>query len=138
ALLEALVEIVPAPAEAPHELAQRPGLDQVVELKGEDAGPVAALVFKTASEPHVGELSYFRVFSGALVNGQDVWNPGQEAPEKLTHLSVPQGKERLEVNKLHAGDIGVVAKLKKTHTNDTLTTQDRPVILQEINFPEPD
>ena len=138
ALLEALVEIVPAPAEAPHELAQRPGLDQVVELKGEDAGPLAALVFKTASEPHVGELSYFRIFSGSLVNGQDVWNPGQEAGEKLTHLSIPQGKERLEVNRLHAGDIGVVAKLKKTHTNDTLTTQDRPVILQAINFPEPD
>jgi elongation factor G len=138
ALLEALVEIVPAPAEAPHELAQRPGLDQVVELKGDDAGPLAALVFKTASEPHVGELSYFRVFSGSLVNGQDVWNPGQEGAEKLTHLSIPQGKERIEVNRLHAGDIGVVAKLKKTHTNDTLTTQDRPVVLQPINFPEPD
>jgi elongation factor G len=138
ALLEALVEIVPAPAEAPHELAQRPGLDQVVELKGEDAGPVAALVFKTASEPHVGELSFFRLFSGSLVNGQEVWNPNQESPEKLTHIAVPQGKERIEVNRLHAGDIGVVAKLKKTHTNDTLTTQDRPVVLQPINFPEPD
>ncbi|HSJ14407.1 MAG TPA: elongation factor G [Longimicrobiales bacterium] len=138
ALLEALVEIVPAPAEAPHELAQRPGLDQVVELKGEDAGPLAALVFKTASEPHVGELSFFRIFSGTVVNGQEVWNPNQEAPEKLTHITVPQGKERVEINRLHAGDIGVVAKLKKTHTNDTLTMQDRPVVLQPINFPEPD
>jgi len=137
-LLEALVQIVPAPAEAPHELAQRPGLDQVVELKGEDAGPLGALVFKTASEPHVGELSYFRVFSGAIVNGQDVWNPRQETVEKLTHLSIPQGKERIEVDRLHAGDIGVVAKLKKTRTNDTLTLQDRPVVLQAINFPEPD
>jgi elongation factor G len=137
-LLEALVQIVPAPAEAPHELAQRPGLDQVVELKGDDAGPLAALVFKTASEPHVGELSYFRVFSGTIVNGQDVWNPGQETAEKLTHLSIPQGKERIEVDRLHAGDIGVVAKLKRTHTNDSLTSQDRPVVLQAINFPEPD
>jgi elongation factor G len=138
ALLEALVEIVPAPAEAPHELAQRPGLDQVVELKGEDAGPVAALVFKTASEPHVGELSYFRIFSGAITNGQELWNPNQESGEKLTHIAVPQGKERIEVDRLHAGDIGVVAKLKRTHTNDTLTAQDRPVVLQPINFPEPD
>jgi elongation factor G len=129
---------VPAPAEAPHELAQRPGLDQVVELKGEDAGPLGALVFKTASEPHVGELSYFRVFSGTIVNGQEVWNPTHETSEKLTHLSVPQGKERIEVDRLHAGDIGVVAKLKKTRTNDTLTSQDRPVVLQSINFPEPD
>ena len=138
ALLEALVEIVPPPSEAPHELAQRPGLDQVVELKGEDAAPLAALIFKTATEPHVGELSYFRIFSGSLTNGQDVWNATQEAQEKLTHLAVPQGRERLEVNRLHAGDIGVVAKLKSSHTNDTLTTQDRPVVLQQINFPDAD
>jgi elongation factor G len=138
ALLEALVEIVPPPSEAPHELAQRPGLDQVVELKGEDAAPLAALIFKTATEPHVGELSYFRIFSGSVSNGQEVWNATQEKAEKLMHLTIPQGKERLEVPKLHAGDIGVVAKLKSSHTNDTLTTQDRPVVLQQINFPEPD
>lgn len=138
ALLEALVEIVPPPTDAPHEMAQRPGLDQVVELKGEDAAPVAALVFKTATEPHVGELSYFRIFSGSLSNGQEVWNATRDTSEKLAHLSIPQGKDRMEVRRLHAGDIGVVAKLKDTHTNDTLTTQQRPVVLQQINFPEPD
>jgi elongation factor G len=138
ALLEALVEIVPAPAEAPHELAQRPGLDQVVELKGEDAAPLAALIFKTTTEPHVGELSYFRIFSGTVANGQEVWNATQEATEKLAHLSIPQGKERLEVERLHAGDIGVMAKLKNSHTNDTLTMQDRPVVLQQINYPDAD
>jgi elongation factor G len=138
ALLEAICEIVPSPAEAPHELAQRPGLDQVVELKGDDNGPVAALVFKTASEPHVGEISMFRLFSGSVQNGQEVWNANREKVEKFAHLSIPQGKERQEVTRLHAGDIGVVAKLKDTHTNETLTTQDRPVVLQAINFPEPD
>ena len=138
ALLEAICEIVPSPAEAPHELAQRPGLDQVVELKGDDNGPLAALVFKTASEPHVGEITMFRLFSGSIANGQEVWNPLHEKAEKMAHLSIPQGKERLEVTKLHAGDIGVVAKLRDTHTNDTLTLQDRPVVLQAINFPEAD
>jgi elongation factor G len=138
ALLEALVQIVPSPNEAPHEIAQRPGLDLVVELKGEDAAPLAALIFKTATEPHVGELSYFRIFSGSVQNGQEVWNTTQEAVEKLAHISIPQGKERIEVPKLHAGDIGVVAKLKNSHTNDTLTTQDRPVVLQQINFPDAD
>jgi elongation factor G len=135
ALLEALVEIVPSPAEAPHELAQRPGIDQLVELKGDDDGPFAALVFKTASEPHVGELTYFRIFSGSVVNGQEIQNVSREHPEKLPHLSISQGKERLEVNKLHAGDIGVVAKLKDTHTNDTLCSANRPLVLQKINFP---
>jgi elongation factor G len=137
-LLEVLVQIVPSPQDAPHELAQRPGLDQVVELRGDDNGPVAALVFKTAHEPHVGELSYFRIFSGSITNGQELWNPEKEAAEKLAHLSIPLGKERQEVTKLHAGDVGVVAKLKNTGTNDTLTSRERPVVLQPINLPAPD
>jgi elongation factor G len=126
ALLSKLCELVPSPAEAAHELAQRPGLDQVVELTPDDDGPFAALVFKTTSEPHVGELSMFRIFSGSLLTGQEVFNATRNSTEKLTHLSIPQGKERLEVNRLHAGDIGVVSKLKNTHTNDTLTSGDRP------------
>jgi elongation factor G len=137
-LLDAIVQIVPSPVEAQHEIGQRPGLDQVVELKGDDSGPLAALIFKTATEPHVGELSFFRIFSGRVRNGQEVWNATQEAAEKLAHISIPQGKERIEVPELHAGDIGVVTKLKNSHTNDTLTAQDRPVVLQQINFPAPD
>jgi elongation factor G len=137
-LLKALVHIVPAPLDPPHELAQRAGLDQVLELHGEEQGPLAALIFKTALEPHVGELSYFRIFSGHVENGQEVWNATRERAEKLAHIAVPMGKERLEVPRLHAGDIGVVAKLKHSHTNDTLTTQDRPVALQQINFPAAD
>ncbi|HSL69962.1 MAG TPA: GTP-binding protein, partial [Longimicrobiales bacterium] len=86
ALMEAICEIVPSPAEAPHELAQRPGLDQVVELKGDNNGPLAALVFKTSSEPHVGEISMFRIFSGSIVNGQEVRNANREKTEKLAHL----------------------------------------------------
>jgi elongation factor G len=137
-LLRALVHIVPSPVDPPHEMAQRAGLDQVLELKGEEKGPLAALIFKTATEPHVGELSYFRIFSGNVQNGQEVWNATQEKTEKLAHIAIPQGRERLEVERLHAGDIGVVAKLKNSHTNDTLTLQDRPVALQQINFPAAD
>jgi elongation factor G len=138
ALLNKLVELMPNPAEAAQEIGQRPNLDQVVELTATDDGPLAALVFKTTTEPHVGELSYFRVFSGSLENGQEVFNASREATEKLTHLSVAQGKERLEVPRLHAGDIGIVAKLKHTHTNDTLASAQRPVVLQPINFPKAD
>lgn len=138
ALLSKLVELVPNPAEIGPELGQRPGLDQVVELNGADDGPFAALVFKTTFEPHVGELSYFRIFSGTVASGSEVYNASREAPEKLAHLSVAQGRERLEDARLHAGDIGVVAKLKHTHTNDTLCSSDRPLVLRPIPFPEPD
>jgi elongation factor G len=138
ALLNKLVELMPDPSEAPPEPAARVGIDQTIELRGDDDGSLAALVFKTSSEPHVGELSYFRVYSGVLVNGQDVLNANREASEKMAHVSVAQGKERLEVPRLHAGDIGVVAKLKSTRTNDTLCGAERAVLIEGTHFPAPD
>ncbi len=138
ALLKKLVELMPSPADAATELAQRPNIDQVVELRSADDQPLAALVYKTVNEPHVGELSFFRIFSGTVENGKEVLNANREAPEKLTHVSVAQGKERLEVDRLHAGDLGVVAKLKNTHTNDTLCDASRLLVIEPIKFPEPD
>jgi elongation factor G len=138
ALGRKLVELMPNPGDAATELAQRPNIDQVVELRAADDTPFAALVFKTMSEPHVGELSFFRVFSGLVKNGMEVLNSTQDAPEKLAHVSVAQGKERVEVDRLHAGDIGVVAKLKHTRTNDTLCAPGRPVAIEPIRFPVPD
>ena len=138
ALMDEIVQLMPSPAEAAPEKASRPGVDQVVELKADDTGPLAALVFKTSSEPHVGELSLFRIFSGTLATGQEIWNAGRELSEKLAHLSIPQGKERVEVERLHAGDIGVVAKLKSTHTNDTLSSKERPLVVEKIAFPKAD
>jgi elongation factor G len=138
ALGRKLVELMPSPAEAAAELAQRPNIDQVVELRAADDTPFAALVFKTVSEPHVGELSYFRVFSGSIENGSEVLNANANATEKLAHISIAQGKERQEVGRLHAGDIGVVAKLKHTHTNQTLCDPARPLVIEPIRFQTPD
>jgi len=132
ALLRKIVELCPSPVEVGPEVAG----DQ--ELVADDKGPLAALVFKTAAEPHVGELSYFRIFSGMVSNGAEVANASNGQVEKLNHLSVPFGKERLEVPTLHAGDIGVIAKLKHTHTNDTLCDKGRPVALEKIAFPRAD
>jgi elongation factor G len=137
ALLSKVVELMPSPQERPAELAQGRG-DTVVELRALNSDPFAALVFKTTSEPHVGELSYFRIFGGSVSNGGEVFNATREKPEKLSHLSVPQGRERLEIDALRAGDIGVVAKLKDTHTNDTLSAPGHPLVLAGVPFPEPD
>jgi elongation factor G len=138
ALLRKIVELCPNPSESPIEIATRPGLDQEVEIHATDDDTLAALVFKTAAEPHVGELSFFRVFSGKITNGMEVVNASDGATEKLHHLSIALGKERHEVPTLHAGDIGVVAKLKHTHTNDSLCEKDRPVSLKKIAFPPAD
>jgi elongation factor G len=131
-LLDKIVELCPSPLEARRE---RSG---DVELYPSDDGPLAALVFKTASEPHVGELSFFRIYSGSVSNGAEVVNASNGQTEKLNHLSIALGKERHEVSRLHAGDIGVIAKLKHTHTNDTLCAKGKSIKLDPIAFPNAD
>lgn len=120
ALLTEMVELLPSPAEVPPPV----------------ASPLLGRVFKTTSEPHVGDVTLFRLYSGALKSGAEVWNAEHEVAEKLNHLSVQQGRERTEVTELHAGDIGSVAKLRDTHTGDTFCLRDAPVRLSPIPFPE--
>src|SRR5438876_81605 len=132
-----MVELFPAPDERPPVEAQKWGSAERIMLRAEDGGPFVAQVFKTMSEPHVGDVTYFRVYSGAVRNGQDVYNAPRSAVEKLNHLCVNVGKDRFEIAELHAGDIGVVAKLRDTHTNDTLSTREAPIVLRKIPFPEP-
>ena len=137
ALLTKIVELCPAPHERAPIEAQKWGTAEKVALKADDAGPLAAQVFKTVSEPHVGDVTLFRIFSGKVKNGQDVWNAPREASEKLNHLCAALGKERIEIAELHAGDIGAVAKLRDTHTNDTLSSKEVGLVLPKIPFPEP-
>ncbi|MGQ0765762.1 MAG: elongation factor G [Gemmatimonadota bacterium] len=138
ALLTELVQLMPSAFEMEEVHAFRGAEgNNTVEIHAIDTNPFAALVFKTHSEPHVGEVSFFRIFSGVVNNGQEVYNATRDVAEKLGHLSIAQGKERIEVPMLRAGDIGCVAKLKNTHTNDTLSTREHQVRLPQITFPEP-
>src|SRR5213083_1489984 len=137
ALLSKMVELLPAPHERPPVEAQKWGSAERLTLRAEDGGPFVAQVFKTISEPHVGDVTYFRVYSGTVRNGQDVYNAPRDAVEKLNHLCVTLGKDRSEIAELHAGDIGAVAKLRDTHTNDTLSTREVSIVLRKIPFPEP-
>jgi elongation factor G len=136
-LLSELVALVPSPVECPPVAAKVWEKDSELNLEASDDGPVVARIFKTVAEPHVGEVSLFKIVSGKMSNGSELYNAPREMVEKLNHLSVAQGKDRTEVPELHAGDIGVVAKLKDTHTNDTLSTQGTPIALSKIPFPEP-
>jgi elongation factor G len=111
--------------------------ESTIEIHASDDAPVVAQVFKTAAEPHVGDVSFFRLFSGSIANGDELLNATRNGAEKLNHLSIALGRERSEVPRLHAGDIGCVAKLRNTHTNDTLSTKDHPVRLPEIRLPNP-
>ncbi|MBI4542421.1 MAG: elongation factor G [Gemmatimonadetes bacterium] len=137
ALLGEIVELVPSPAEGGPVEAERWGSAERMLVAPDDEAGFSALVFKTISEPHVGDVSLFRIRSGSVRNGREVYNPARGAVEKLNHLCISQGKEKIEVPILHAGDMGVVAKLRETHTNDTLATQAAPVVLPRVPFPEP-
>src|SRR6478672_6717981 len=137
AVLSTIVEVMPNAYEMEelHAFTGAEG-DATVEIHAKDEGPCVAHVFKTMSEPHVGDVTFFRLFSGSINNGDELYNVTRSGVEKLNHLSIAQGKERIEIPKLHAGDIGCVAKLRNTHTNDTLSSRQHPVRLPLIAFPE--
>lgn len=108
-----------------------------IVVKQDSNGQPSLFVFKTVSEPHVGELSFFRVCSGMISQGLDLVNESNGKPERLAQLFTMNGKERKEVGKLMAGDLGAVVKLKDTHTNNTLSSKNFPVVFPHIVFPDP-
>src|SRR3954470_6617859 len=138
AVLSTVVELMPNAFEMEeiHAFKGAEG-DATVEIHAEDTQNCVAHVFKTMSEPHVGDVTFFRLFSGTINSGDELYNATRTGAEKLNHLSIAQGRDRLEVPRLHAGDIGCVAKLRNTHTNDPLPTRQHPVRMPLIAFPEP-
>ena len=112
------------------------GDNSEVEVKLSDTEPVAQ-VFKTISEAHVGDLSFFRVYSGRVTTGQDLYNATQGSTERMGQLFVLNGKNRTTVQHLNGGDIGAVVKLKNTHTGDTLCTAKNKVQLPPTDYPNP-
>ncbi len=106
------------------------------ELPCEAKGPACIFIYKTVSEPHIGELSFFKVFSGVVKTGMELINESTSVTEKLNQLFIMEGNKRTPVNELVAGDIGATLKLKNTHTNNTLHEKGKNLELQPIVFPE--
>jgi len=140
-LLDFITEFCPNPAEVEAAAGEAPGSHngdhKSLTVSANPNGPPTLFVFKTVSEPHVGELSFFRVYSGTISPGIDLVNETNNKSERLAQLFVMNGKERKEIGRLLAGDLGAVVKLKDTHTNNTLSSKAFPVVLQPIPFPEP-
>jgi len=134
-LLDALLALVPSPAAREHFPAKNVGGDDVT-LKADAAGTPAALVFKTLSDPFTGKISILRVVSGTLSSDTSLYNPRNEESERVGHLMLLQGKQGTNVQKVVAGDIIGVAKLKNTVTGDTLCSKERPVRIGWIDIPE--
>ena len=133
ALLDAIVDYLPAPTDVPPVKAEKGGAE--VELTADPAGPLAAFVFKTSADPFVGKLSYLRVFSGTLASNSEAWDSKSSEAERVSQVFVSIGKHQENVSKLVAGDIGSVAKLVHAVTGSTLTTKDAAIALPPVDFP---
>jgi elongation factor G len=138
-LLDFVVDYFPTAAEhaAVHSAAEASGNGSGAERKVSDAEPASIYVFKTANDPFAGRITYFKVFSGVVKNDATLQNFTRSTSEKLSHLSVPQGKNLVPVPELHAGDIGAVAKLRDTLTGDTLGDKANPIRFPGVALPEP-
>jgi len=141
-LLDFILDFCPAPAEMGVLSGAKPGAvngdaKEVVTVSQDANAQPSLFAFKTVSESHVGELSFFRVCTGAVMPGLDMVNESNGKSERLAQLFVMNGKDRKEITKLLAGDLGAVVKLKDTHTNNTLSSKAFPIVYQPIVFPAP-
>ncbi len=136
-LANAIVNYLPSPARLDEVRGTRKGTDEEVSVKASEDSPLAALVFSTISDPYVGKLTYFRVFSGTLSADSTVYNPNRDKEERIGQVFIVRGKNQIVVREIPAGDMGGVAKLTDTSTGDTLCDKDRPIVLPAIEFPEP-
>ncbi len=132
-LLDAILELIPSPVEAPAVFAK--GKEGDEELKASDSGPLAAYVWKTTADPFVGKQTFFRIYSGTLNTDSRVWNQTKGIEERLGQISIPRGKETMPVKIVHSGDIGVVPKLTETSTGNTLCDKTHPLSLPMPAYP---
>jgi elongation factor G len=132
-LLDAVINIMPSPAEIPAVAAQGKGGEET--LTASDTGPLAIYVWKTTADPFVGKLTYFRVYSGTLQADTRIWNHGKSTEERMASLAVLRGKESFPQKVIHAGDIAIVAKLSVTSTGDTLCDKGHPLTLPKPQYP---
>jgi elongation factor G len=136
-LLDAVIDYLPSPAEIPAVTGHNPHNNELIERSAEDDAPLSALVFKIVTDPYVGRLAYFRVYSGKLSHGATVYNSAKDRRERIGRLLRMYADRREEIKEVLAGDIGAVLGLKNTFTGDTLCDASNQVILEDITFPEP-
>jgi len=136
-LLDFIVESMPASIEIGEIKGTKPRSEEVITKKKDPKGPPIGFVFKTVSEPHIGDLNYIKVLSGTIESGMVLLNSNAEKEEKINQIYYVKGKERTETNKLRTGEIGALVKLKLTRTSHTLSRTQEPFVVEPIKFPEP-
>ena len=136
-LLNAVCDYLPSPLDIPSIQGTSPGKDEQETRLHDENEPLAALAFKVATDPYVGRLCYFRIYSGALASGSYVLNATTGRKERVGRIVRMHANRREDVKKISAGDIAAIVGIKNTSTGDTLCDPDHPIILESITFPEP-
>ncbi len=136
-LLDAVIDYLPSPLDIPPVKGIHPRTEETIERPVDDDAPLSALVFKIVTDPYVGRLAYFRVYSGKLSQGTMVYNSAKDRRERIGRLLRMYADRREEISEVYAGDIGAVLGLKGTFTGDTLCDASNLILLEDIAFPEP-
>jgi len=137
ALLDAVCYYLPSPVDLPPVKGIDPKTGDSIERKADDSEPFCALAFKVASDPYVGTLTYFRIYSGALKKGSYLLNTTTQEKERIGRILRMHAQEREEVEEIFTGDIAATVGLKNTSTGHTLCDENHPIVLEKITFPEP-
>ena len=136
-LLDAIVDYMPAPTDIPSIKGVNPDTGEEVVRHPDDNGPFSALAFKIMTDPYVGKLCFFRVYSGHIPTGTTVYNSTKGVRERFGRILQMHANERKDIDACYSGDIAAVVGLKNTTTGDTLCLESEPVILESMEFPEP-
>ncbi|MFI4956208.1 MAG: elongation factor G [Gammaproteobacteria bacterium] len=136
AVLDGVLDYLPAPTDVPPMVGEDEDGEEVLREPNDEA-PFSALAFKIATDPYVGNLTYFRVYSGVLKGGDTVYNPGKGKKERVGRILQMHANAREEIKEIRAGDIGAAVGLKSTTTGDTLSDLDKVITLEKMDFPEP-
>ena len=136
-MLDAVVRYLPSPLDMPPVDGTVPGTEETIERHSKDTEPLAALVFKIATDPYVGRLAFTRIYSGVMRSGSYVFNSNKGKKERIGRLVRMHANHRQDVDELLAGDIGAIVGLKETTTGHTLCDEDNPIVLEQMQFPEP-
>ncbi len=136
-LLDAIVDYMPAPTDIPAIKGVNPKTDEEEERHSDDSAPFSALAFKIMTDPYVGRLSFFRVYSGTLNTGSSVLNATKNVRERMGRILQMHANHREDIETVYSGDIAAAVGLKNTTTGDTLCDEKNPIVLESMEFPEP-
>ncbi|MBI4055665.1 MAG: elongation factor G [Elusimicrobia bacterium] len=137
ALLDAVCDFLPSPLDLPPVEGKHPDTSQQTSRASQDQAPFSALLFKLQTDPYVGKLAFFRVYSGTLATGGQVYNSKRATRERVGRILRMHANKREEIQEVYAGDIAATVALKNAGTGETLCDEDHPILLESIKFPDP-